>query len=297
MKNGKALILIVEDNPINSTLCRSLLNKNGYATEVCNDGESALVFLSTNSPDLILLDIIMPGIDGFEFCESLKIHPRHKDTPVIFLSAMDDEASIIKGFNSGGVDYITKPFRTQELLARTKTHVELKRAKEKLIKMATTDELTRLANRRYFMERFNSEFDRVKRYESKFSLLMIDIDHFKNINDTFGHKAGDKALQEAATIMKKSLRSSDIIGRVGGEEFSVLLPETDINSALYIAERLRNKVEKSTIDHEDVKISITISIGTTQSDAGDHSVDDIIIRADKAMYNAKNEGRNKISSL
>jgi len=297
LKNGKALILIVEDNPINSTLCRSLLNKNGYATEVCNDGESALVFLSTNSPDLILLDIIMPGIDGFEFCESLKIHPRHKDTPVIFLSAMDDEASIIKGFNSGGVDYITKPFRTQELLARTKTHVELKRAKEKLIKMATTDELTRLANRRYFMERFNSEFDRVKRYESKFSLLMIDIDHFKNINDTFGHKAGDKALQEAATIMKKSLRSSDIIGRVGGEEFSVLLPETDINSALYIAERLRNKVEKSTIDHEDVKISITISIGTTQSDAGDHSVDDIIIRADKAMYNAKNEGRNKISSL
>lgn len=297
MENGKPLILIVEDSPINSKLCSSLLEKNGYETEVCIDGESALEFLSKNTPDLILLDIIMPGIDGFQFSETLKLNPRQKDTPVIFLSAMTDEESIIKGFNCGGVDFITKPFRTQELLARTRTHIELKMAKEKLLQMATTDELTGLANRRYFMERLNSEFDRTKRYESKYSLLMIDIDHFKRINDTYGHKAGDLALQGASSVMKKSLRASDIIGRVGGEEFSVILPESELKAALFIAERLREKVEKNPVIHNSQEILITVSVGASQSLAGDQTVDDIIVRADTAMYNSKHDGRNRVSSL
>lgn len=294
MDNEKSLILIVEDSAINSKLCQSLLLKNGYETEICSDGESALEFLSKSTPDLILLDIIMPGIDGYQFSESIKANPRLKDTPVIFLSAMNNEESIIKGFSSGGVDYITKPFRTQELLARTRTHVELKKAKEKLLQMAITDELTGLANRRYFMERLNSEYDRAKRYESKYSLLMIDIDHFKLINDNFGHKAGDRVLQEASAVMKKSLRTSDIIGRVGGEEFSVLLPETEIKAALFIAERLRKRVEEKTIIHDTEELSVTVSIGVSQSSPGDQSVDDIFIRADTAMYNSKREGRNRV---
>ncbi len=294
MDNEKSLILIVEDSAINSKLCQSLLAKNGYETEICSDGESALEFLSKSTPDLILLDIIMPGIDGYQFSESIKANPRLKDTPVIFLSAMNDEESIIKGFSSGGVDYITKPFRTQELLARTRTHVELKKAKEKLLQMAITDELTGLANRRYFMERLNSEYDRAKRYESKYSLLMIDIDHFKLINDNFGHKAGDRVLQEASSVMKKSLRTSDVIGRVGGEEFSVLLPETEVKAAMFIAERLRKRVEEKIIIHETEELSVTVSIGVSQSSPGDQSVDDIFIRADTAMYNSKREGRNRV---
>lgn len=297
MNSEKSLILIVEDSQINSKLCQSLLSRNGYETEICSDGESALEFLSKNSPDLILLDIIMPGIDGYQFSESIKTNPRLKDTPVIFLSAMNDEESIIKGFNSGGVDYITKPFRTQELLARTRTHVELKKAKEKLMQMAITDELTGLANRRYFMDRLNSEYDRTKRYESKFSLLMIDIDHFKKINDNYGHKAGDLVLIETALKMKKSLRTSDIIGRVGGEEFSVLLPETEIKAALHIAERIRARVSESVVIFDSEELSVTVSIGATQSSPGDLTIDDIFIRADTAMYNAKNEGRNRVEFI
>jgi len=296
LNNEKPLILIVEDNTINSKICESLLKKNGFETEVCTDGETALEFLSKNSPDLILLDIIMPGIDGYQFSEAIQSNARLKDTPVIFLSAMNDEESIIKGFQSGGVDFITKPFRTQELLARTRTHVELKKAKEKLLELATTDELTGIANRRYFMERLNSEFDRAKRYESRYSLLMIDIDYFKSINDDYGHKAGDKVLQSAAAVMKKSLRTSDVIGRVGGEEFSVILPETEIKAAIFIAERLRKKVEETVVIHKNEEIFITVSIGVSQSKNGDQSVDDIYVRSDSAMYNAKKNGRNRVDT-
>lgn len=296
LDSRKPVILIVEDSVINSRFCESLLKKNGFDTEVCNDGESALEFLSKNSPDLILLDIIMPGIDGYQFSESIKANPRLKDTPVIFLSAMNDEDSIIKGFKSGGVDFITKPFRTQELLARTRTHVELKRAKEKLLQLATTDELTGIANRRYFMDRLKNEFDRAKRYESRYSLLMIDIDCFKSINDNHGHKGGDKVLQSAASVMKKSLRTSDVIGRVGGEEFSVILPETDIKAALFIAERLRKRVEETAVFHAEERIFITVSIGVSQSLNGDQSVDDIYIRSDSAMYEAKKNGKNRVET-
>ncbi len=172
--------------------------------------------------------------------------------------------------------------------------MELKKAKEKLLQLATTDELTGIANRRSFMERLNNEFDRAKRYESRYSLLMIDIDYFKSINDNYGHKAGDKALQSAASVMKKSLRTSDIIGRVGGEEFSVILPETDIKAALFIAERLRSRVEDTVVIHDDEEIFITVSIGVSESQTGDQSVDDIYIRSDSAMYNAKKNGRNRV---
>ena len=293
--NSKPLILIVEDSAINGSFCQSLLKKNGYETEICTDGESALEFLSKYIPDLILLDIIMPGIDGFEFSQKIKKNDKLKDTPIIFLSAMNDEESIIKGFGCGGVDFITKPFRTQELLARTKTHIELKNTKEKLLKMAITDELTGLVNRRYFMERLHHEFDRMKRYDTTYSLLMVDIDNFKKINDTFGHKAGDIVLKTASEAMKKSLRTSDIIGRFGGEEFAALLPEADMKAASFIAERLRKKVEESYIEYESSKIAITISIGVTQSNITDTKIDEIIIRSDTAMYQAKKDGRNRIS--
>jgi len=293
--SSKPLVLIVEDNAVNSTFCQSLLRKNGYETAVCSDGETALDFIGKYIPDLILLDIVMPGIDGYELSLKLKTNDKLKDTPVIFLSAMNDEESIIKGFNSGGVDFITKPFRTQELLARTKTHIELKNTKERLMQMAITDELTGLVNRRYFLERLHYEFDRMKRYDTIYSMLMVDIDHFKKINDTYGHKAGDIVLKKASEAMKKSLRTSDIIGRFGGEEFAALLPEADIKSASFIAERLRKKVEEVNIEYESAKISLTISIGASQSNITDTKIDEIIIRSDTAMYHSKKEGRNRVS--
>lgn len=295
IEENNPLVMIVEDNPINSKICQNLLEKNGYSTAIFFDGESALKFLSTCAPDLILLDIIMPGIDGFQVSEEIKKNPKLKDTPIIFLSAMNDEESIVNGFKKGGVDYITKPFRPQELLARTKTHVDLKRAKEKLLIMATTDELTGLYNRRYFIERLNNEFERFKRFQSKFSFLMIDIDLFKNINDNYGHKCGDLVLQKTSEAMGKTLRSYDILARVGGEEFAIILPETDIKSAETIAERLRKRVYENSIQYEDIEIKITISIGVTQSYINDKNIDDIIVRADRALYISKEKGRNSVT--
>lgn len=294
MNDSRPLILIVEDSSVNGKLCERLLNKNGFDTAICTDGESAIEFVNSNSPDLILLDIVMPGIDGYEFCRLIKNNPRIKHTPIIFLSAMNDEKSIIRGFESGAVDFVTKPFRHQELIARTRTHVELKQAKEKLLRMAITDELTGLVNRRYFMGRLLHEYERIKRYETVFTLLMIDLDHFKNVNDSFGHQAGDVILRTVSDSMKLSLRLSDIIGRIGGEEFAVILPETDLNSGMIIGERLRKRVEALEIPHRESTIRMTISLGASKSSKDDLSIDDVIQRADSALYRAKENGRNRI---
>ena len=296
MDESKPLILIVEDSSVNGRLCEKLLNKHGYDTAMCSDGETAIEFVNTNSPDLILLDIVMPGIDGYEFCRAMQNNPKVKHTPIIFLSSMNDEKSIIKGFESGAVDFITKPFRHQELIARTRTHVELKRAKEKLLRMAITDELTGLVNRRYFMGRLLHEYERTKRYESVFTVLMIDLDFFKRINDTYGHQAGDTVLRTVSDSMKLSLRLSDIIGRIGGEEFAVILPETEISSAMIIGERLRKRVEALDIPHKSHSIKISISIGASPCSTDDMSIDDVLQRSDSALYRAKENGRNRIYS-
>jgi diguanylate cyclase (GGDEF)-like protein len=207
---------------------------------------------------------------------------------------MNNEESILKGFSSGGVDYITKPFKTLELLARTRTHIELKHAREALLRMATTDELTGLANRRHFMENLHAEFDRARRYGTAFSLIMMDIDHFKHINDTWGHKAGDLALQQTALTLKHSLRTSDIVGRVGGEEFAILLPETEADAAQVTAEKLRQAVEALSVHFDGNRIPVTISGGVAGCSGDDTGIDEIYIRADSAMYQAKKDGRNLI---
>ncbi len=296
MNDSRPLILIVEDSSVNGKLCERLLNKNGFDTAVCSDGESAIEFVNSNSPDLILLDIIMPGIDGYEFCRVIKNNPKIRHTPIIFLSSMNDEKSIIKGFESGAVDFVTKPFRHQELIARTKTHIELKQTKEKLLRMAITDELTGLVNRRYFMGRLLHEYERIRRYESVFTLLMIDLDHFKNVNDSFGHQAGDVILRTVSDTMKLSLRLSDIIGRIGGEEFAVILPETELGPGMIIGDRLRKRAEALEIPHKECKIRMTISIGASQSSKDDLSIDEVLQRADLALYRAKENGRNRIYS-
>jgi diguanylate cyclase (GGDEF)-like protein len=296
LNNPKPLILIVEDSSVNSRICEKLLNKQGFATFVCSDAETAINYINIESPDLILLDIIMPGIDGYEFCAMIKNNLKIKDTPIIFLSAMHDEKSIIKGFECGGVDFVTKPFRHQELLARIRTHIELKKAKENLLRMATTDELTRLANRRHFMDRLNEEYERSRRNDSEFTMLMIDIDYFKRVNDTFGHQAGDAVLRMTSDIMKHNLRLSDILGRIGGEEFAVLLPDTEIKEGVIIAERLRKKIENLGVPYNQSMINITISIGASNSLTDDSGIDSILQRSDTALYRAKEYGRNQTCS-
>jgi diguanylate cyclase (GGDEF)-like protein len=214
----------------------------------------------------------------------------------------------LQAFDKGAVDYIVKPFNTYELLARVRTHLELRYAQNKLQKMleeqkelvkklerlANTDSLTGVWNRRYLLNLAEQETERCRRYNRPLSVLIIDIDHFKNVNDTYGHAVGDEVLMMMTETAMNYLRNVDVLGRFGGEEFVALLPETDSKSALITAERIRENIEQITIAVDGKLVSITVSIGVSSYQKGDANIDALMKRADKALYKAKNQGRNRV---
>ena len=290
----EALILIVDDMVENIVFLENILQKSGFRTLAATSGEDALTLLKNQTPDLILLDIIMPGMSGFDTCARIQSVQDFLDIPVIFLSAKKDEKTIIESFIYGGIDYIVKPFNSPELLARVNTHLQLKSAKEKLHKMAFSDPLTGLFNRRKFMEVLDHEMARSKRYNQDLSFMMLDIDHFKLINDNFGHDTGDEALKRFAGILKSSLRETDAAGRLGGEEFGVLLPQTSSEQALIVAERILSRTEKESGDRTLKIPEFTVSIGLSQLDQEKNDASLLTKDADRALYAAKTGGRNTV---
>ncbi|SLM28260.1 putative Response regulator PleD (Includes: Diguanylate cyclase) [Desulfamplus magnetovallimortis] len=444
-RNKGGNILIVDDNPQNLRLLLSILNSEGYKVRPAPSGPMALEAAFSNVPDLILLDIMMPEMDGFEVCRKLKENEKTSSVPVIFISAMDDIAEKLKGFELGAVDYITKPFQPREISARVNTHLSLRRVQklleyeivmrtvsentlkvlskkydlilaaagegilgidndcrytfvnpaaakmlgckvddlvgkssipnwysekvtreknygedttecprplyktlregahirvnhwnlwrqdgtsfdaelictpimdeneiegavvifsdiserkrmEKELKLlATTDSLTGVSNRRFFMEGVSKEINLAMRHDLPVTFLMMDIDEFKNINDTYGHQAGDDILKNVSQICMESLRANDLFGRVGGEEFAALLPATSIDQAKVVAERIRKTIEESRWNIGGVTISSSISIGMAPFRRDkEGGVDALIKDADEALYYAKNSGRNCI---
>jgi len=295
-------ILIVDDTDTNIEILSELLGDE-YEVMATLDGEFALEIANDDMPDLILLDIMMPVMDGYEVCKRLKENPKTKNIPVIFITAKTDEESIEKAYDVGGIDYVTKPFKPKELLARVKTQLELRKlihdlevSHSELQLLASTDPMTKLYNRRYFTEVSKNIFDLAKRNRTKLSAVIIDIDKFKNINDTYGHKVGDDVIIELALLLKELNRQSDIVSRWGGEEFVILLPDTDIDGAMIIAHRLREKVETLVVEiNSELSLQFTISIGVSQVDTdNDIDVEASVVRADKALYKAKNSGRNRV---
>ncbi|MDD5215688.1 MAG: diguanylate cyclase [Methylococcales bacterium] len=434
-------ILIVDDEPSSLKLLHDILVMQGLHVRACNNGELALRSVELEPPDLILLDIRMPRMDGFEVCRHIKEKTQLHDTPVIFISGATDVEDKVKAFQSGGVDYITKPFQTEEVLARVKTHLELhqtvkelKRLTETLDKseknlkiaqsiahlghwewdisnasfscsdemfrilgytpqnallncetllqnvhpddkarvknmlsqalegknfeleyriilpddemrvvhgkgeillgeqpkivgtvqclpehdqitmlgviqditarkklewqleeLANTDYLTGCANRRCFLKRAEQEFLRARRYGNNLSVLMLDLDHFKNINDQYGHEAGDITLKQFVEHCNATLREVDLVGRVGGEEFAILLPETASCQATEVAKRICQLVSSKDVllPNQDV-IRFSVSIGVANIDNKDTQFDTILKRADQALYQAKHEGRNRV---
>ena len=223
MEGKRAVILVVDDTETNVDILVELLN-DLYEVIVAIDGESALEIAHEEDVDLILLDIMMPGMDGYEVCRRLKENERMRDIPVIFITANTSEESIEKAYDLGGNDYVTKPFKPKELLARVNRELEmqklirdLKASKEELKILAATDPLTKLYNRRYFSKISEDIFNIAKRKKSHLSLIMIDIDKFKKINDTYGHQTGDEVIMALAKIMIEQIRDSDIVCRFGGE--------------------------------------------------------------------------------
>ncbi len=296
-REEKALILLVDDNPKNLKLLGNLL-KGTYKTVVAESGREALEFVKKRVPELILLDIMMPEMTGFEVCERVKASPETRDIPIIFLSAKTETQDIVKGFEVGGVDYITKPFQVPELLARVHTHIELRQKTLILQSIADRDGLTMIPNRRRFDEFLDGEWRRCLREQTPLTFIMIDIDWFKRYNDLYGHLQGDECLKQIAqTIGKTVRRPTDFAARFGGEEFAVVLGNTGAQQAMMIAENIRTAIEGLQIPHNASEIShvVTISLGvaTVIPDAKT-SPEDLINAADERLYEAKNTGRNQV---
>jgi diguanylate cyclase (GGDEF)-like protein len=294
-------ILVVDDTPANLQLLSNVLTERGYKVRMAPSGNLALMNIRTDKPDLILADIKMPGMSGFELCKELKADPDTSDIPVIFISALDQTADKVEAFALGGVDYVTKPFQNEEVLARVATHLTIHSLRKRLMtanaelqKLATVDPLTSLYNRRQFFDLARSEFTRASRYEHNLSLMLIDLDKFKVINDTFGHSCGDRILRRVATCMKENTREVDIPGRLGGDEFVVLVPESTPSHAQILAERLCQKIPEHLKKAEGLDQAVTLSIGIAHySGETDVILDTLLERADAAMYQAKRAGRNR----
>jgi len=298
----KPVILIVDDEPVNIKIAGSILRQH-YDITVATSGLSALAIAgSIQPPDLILLDIVMPGMDGYEVCNKLKNNEETKDIPVIFLTgkaSIQDEA---KGLESGAVDYITKPFNPVIVKARVKTHLKLNEYRNMLKKQSLIDGLTEIHNRRYFEENFKKEWLNALRSCSSLSVVMIDIDFFKKFNDHYGHLSGDGCLQKVASALSSTLRRPrDFVARYGGEEFVCILPDTDFSGAAKLAELLRKAIEYLHIPHACSKISpwVTISLGTATTIPGNdnYSSDDLLKSADMALYKVKETTRNGVKSF
>ncbi len=291
-------VLVVDDKLQHRELLKALLDKEGYDVTAVSDGEEALIKIGSVVPDLILLDLKMPGIDGFEVCRRLKSQDETRDTPVILLTCTTETESVTRGFDAGAADYVTKPCDNKVLLARIRAHLALFTKTKRLMLFAERDALTNLANRRRFDEFLELEWRRAKRGQTLIAMLLLDIDYFKAYNDTYGHLEGDRVLQDVAKEIKNTCnRPGDLYARYGGEEFAVIFGNITKGAAEIIAERLRRKIEALRIPHKASSISdvLTVSIGVSSIvPSKEDPPTNLISLADKHLYEAKNGGRNRV---
>ena len=313
-------LLLVDDDASTLTLLREGLQSGDYDFIDASDGRQALVRLRDERPDLVLMDVEMPGLGGVETCRIIKANSGQASfgfIPVILMTARG-AAGKVEGLELGADDYLVKPFDIGELAARVKSmlrlkglqdelvakvreleaaQVKLEEKRQELLNLSRTDPLTQIFNRRYFEERFIAEFARSKRYRSPIVVMMIDVDHFKLVNDTRGHPAGDRVLKETARLIKATLRDVDLVARYGGEEFIALLPETGPDEGRRAAERIRAAIEGGRAEHEGQVIPVTASVGLAWYPARQLEDHEALVRAaDDALYRAKKAGRNRVAS-
>ncbi|MDJ0840982.1 MAG: diguanylate cyclase [Acidobacteriota bacterium] len=294
--SAKPKILIVDDEVINIKLLAEEL-KPLYQIAFAKNGTKALEQADQDDkPDLILLDIAMDDMDGYEVCAELKRRNRTRDIPIIFITAMDRVADEQRGLELGAVDYITKPFSLPIVKARVATHLELKRQRDLLARLSIADGLTGIPNRRYFNDSLEQEWRRAVRYQHPISLVMVDIDHFKKVNDQYGHPAGDDCLRRVAGVLAGAARRpAEFAARFGGEEFCLLMPEADLSNAMKLSEIIRERIELLEISHPPYRFKVTASFGV----AGlvperDDDPEQLVELADKNLYLAKQKGRNMV---
>ena len=301
-------ILFAEDNAISRKIVESHLGKAGYEITSVKNGRKAFELFRKNFFPIVLTDWMMPEMDGLELCRAVRNHESEGYVYIILLTSNDKKDQVVSGFEAGADDYLIKPPDPAELIARIKTGIRvlelegsLKKANEKNRILSITDPLTGCYNRGYLMEQLPREIRRVRRYGHPLSLGLCDIDHFKKVNDTYGHQTGDKVLQIFIKCVRDTIRESmDWVARYGGEEFMVACPETDMGSAQVMMERLRETVAQRSIKAGDTEIHITVSFGLTSFDShtpdNNVSAENMIRQADRLLYHAKNQGRNRIQA-
>jgi diguanylate cyclase (GGDEF)-like protein len=289
-------ILIVDDDSGNIEVLADLLESE-YEVVFATSGAQALELVHRSAPDLVLLDVMMPGMDGYELCAHLKGDGETADIPVIFITGLDDAAAETRGLELGAVDYVTKPFSPAIVRMRVRNHMELKRSRDAITQLAITDGLTGLANRRRFDETLDLEYRRHSRSGGWFSLILLDIDHFKAFNDTYGHVAGDDCLRNVAGAVGAARRTSDLAARYGGEEFACILPETHERGAMTVAQAIQSGIRALAIPHgaSSTTNRVTASLGVVSTLCSPAMTSlDVVTAADAALYRAKAEGRDRI---
>jgi len=308
-------ILIVDDSPVEIKIIKRLLGDEHEILEATS-GQGAIELINETMPDLILLDIIMPGMDGLSICKMLKSQSATHDIPVIFITSVSASRDVVKGFEAGGQDYIIKPFHSSELRARIKVHLELKKSKETLLEYAKelkaknqelngllakleatamTDFLTGLVNRRHMTQQIKTKATGLHINQDKITFILADIDDFKRVNDNYGHDCGDLVLKDVADMMKSVVRGEDVIARWGGEEFLLMLPGIDLEGGKSIAERIRQGIETADFRYQEKILSITMTLGVAELDQN-LGIDASIKKADEALYKGKHKSKNCVVS-
>ncbi len=299
-------VLIIDDSQLARQKMLEGLKETGLFKQF-HEADSVLegFKVALNEPlDVVLCDLDMPGMDGFKFLSMIKTRTELQDIPVIMVTGRADLETKIRGLERGASDYLTKPYDPGELVARVKVQLKikslqdsLKKSNQALLELSNTDPLTRLNNRRFLMKALERELQRSERTQKPLALIMIDIDHFKDINDTYGHQQGDCVLKALADQMKTQLREYDIAARFGGEEFALVLPETELGKALQVAERLREAATQVRCPDQGTEMALTISLGVAAFPMPRiRTIDDLIREADRALYRAKEKGRNRVEN-
>ncbi|MCX7923478.1 MAG: diguanylate cyclase [Clostridia bacterium] len=288
-------VLIVDDNNKNLRLLNDILVDEGYTVYTANNGLPVVEMTHNIKPDVILLDIMMPGIDGFEVCKRLKKDYEIEDIPVIMVTAKTDGNDIKMGLELGAFDYIKKPVDEVEVIARVQSALRFKKNQDTLKEMAMKDSLTGVYNHALLIELFEKEMTKTSRKVCSIAFVMADIDYFKNINDTYGHTVGDKVLRGMSHILSTSVRKSDIVGRYGGEEFGMVLPDISADGAYNFCERIRKSIEGHSFNIDGENINVTLSMGVAIKTCKNNlRSSEVIKMADDALYRAKRNGRNRV---
>ncbi|PSB42111.1 GGDEF domain-containing response regulator [Chamaesiphon polymorphus] len=304
-------ILLVDDDLVVRAQVSESLAQDGFEVILAKNGDDGIAAYQEHRPDLILVDAVMPILDGFEFCEQLK-NLGERLTPILMITSLDDNESVDRAFASGATDYITKPINLSILRQRVRNLIrqshliknqlnELQQANQNLKSLVNLDSLTKLSNRRGFDDYIQKEWDRMRRIKAPLSLIMCDVDFFKNYNDRYLHPNGDLCLIEVAMAMRNTVRrSGDLVARYGGEEFAIVLPNTDALGAVSVAENVRTAIKNLQIVHEASSVCphVTISVGvSTIIPTAENDFQALIHAADRALYQAKSQGRDRVTML